>query len=136
MEPVRPSVDRFVLDLIAKRPFAIAHFHETARGYAGSRLSMPVARELATTVPEWGRSVGRIVEDVARMLECERQRSSNVAMVQVNPPFGRHRPIMTSLPFSPGGVARGQADCRQLKVRIVDGTSGGAQRLWGQSPLV
>jgi len=32
MEPVRPEVDRYVLELLARRPFAAADFYETRQG--------------------------------------------------------------------------------------------------------
>lgn len=33
------------------------------------RVTPPLARELALTAPEWGRAVGRVAEDVARLLD-------------------------------------------------------------------
>ncbi len=67
MEPVRPLVDRWVLALLSKRTLAASDFFETRQGVV--RITPPLARELAATAPEWGRHVGRIAEDVARMLE-------------------------------------------------------------------
>ena len=67
MEPIRPMVDRYVLELIAKRTFAMADFHETRQGVV--RITPPLAGDLAATAPTWGNAVGRIAEDVARMLE-------------------------------------------------------------------
>lgn len=67
MEPVRPMVDRFVLDLVSKRAFAAADFHETRQGVC--RITPGLARELAQSAPQWGIAAGRIAEDVARMLE-------------------------------------------------------------------
>lgn len=66
MEPIRPRVDRFVLDLLAERSFATADFHETRQG--SCRITSDLARELAATSPVWGRLVGRVAEDVARLL--------------------------------------------------------------------
>ncbi len=67
MEPVRPLVDRYVLELLARRTFAADDFYETRQGVC--RITPPLARELVRTSPEWGRAVGRVAEDVARLLE-------------------------------------------------------------------
>ncbi len=66
MEPVRPLVDRFVLDLLADRYFATADFHETRQG--ACRITPALARDLAATSSVWARAVGRVAEDVARLL--------------------------------------------------------------------
>jgi len=66
MEPVRPLVDRFVLDLLADRFFATADFHETRQG--ACRITPDLARDLAATSPVWARAVGLVAEDVARLL--------------------------------------------------------------------
>lgn len=63
MEPIRPLVDRFVLDLMADRFFAADDFHETRQG--ACRITPALARDLATTAPVWARAVGRVAEDVA-----------------------------------------------------------------------
>ena len=68
MEPVRPVVDRFVFDLLARRRFAAADFFETRQG--ACRVTPPLARELAAAALDWGRLVGRVAEDVARQLEA------------------------------------------------------------------
>ena len=67
MEPVRPEVDRHVLDLVARRIFAASDFHETRQEVC--RITPTLARDLAQSVPQWGFAVGRVAEDVARMLE-------------------------------------------------------------------
>jgi CRISPR-associated endonuclease Cas1 len=67
MEPVRPLVDRFVLRLLATRTFAAADFFETRQGVC--RVTPPLATELAQTVSEWRAAVGRVAEDVARLLD-------------------------------------------------------------------
>jgi hypothetical protein len=67
MEPVRPIVDRFVLGLLTDRVFATADFHETRQGVC--RITPTLAHELALTGPLWARAVGRVAEDVARLLD-------------------------------------------------------------------
>lgn len=66
MEPVRPLVDRFVLDLLADRYFPTTDFHETRQGVC--RITPALAADLAATLPVWARAVGRVAEDVADLL--------------------------------------------------------------------
>ncbi len=71
MEPVRPLVDRYLLRLIESRPFAWADFYETRQGVC--RITPLLAKELAETLPEWRLAVGRVAEDVARLLDDDRR---------------------------------------------------------------
>jgi len=68
MEPVRPLVDRYLLRLLQARAFAASDFYETRQGVC--RVTPPLARELAATLPEWRRAAGRVAEDVARLLDA------------------------------------------------------------------
>jgi len=65
MEPVRPEVDAFVLDMIERRTFRKAEFTETADGHV--RLLAPLTHELAETMPRWAKSLGPIAEHVAHV---------------------------------------------------------------------
>lgn len=69
MEPVRPLVDRYLLELLRARPFAAADFYETRQGVC--RLTPPLARELAATLPEWRLEAGIVAEVVAELLSGE-----------------------------------------------------------------
>lgn len=66
MEPIRPLVDRYVFELLARRTFAANDFFETRQGVC--RVTPPLARELAGATLDWGRAAGRVAEDVARRL--------------------------------------------------------------------
>jgi CRISPR-associated endonuclease Cas1 len=66
MEPVRPEVDAFVLDLVERRTFRKAEFTETADGHC--RLRAPLTHDLAETMPTWARAVAPIAEHVAHVL--------------------------------------------------------------------
>ena len=66
MEPVRPIVDRAVVELLGRRSFALDDFHETRQGVC--RLTPGLARELAESSGAWTGVVGRVAEDVARLL--------------------------------------------------------------------
>jgi CRISPR-associated endonuclease Cas1 len=65
MEPVRPEVDGFVLDMVERRTFRKAEFTETADGHV--RLLAPLTHELAETMPQWAKSLGPIAEHVAHV---------------------------------------------------------------------
>jgi CRISPR-associated endonuclease Cas1 len=67
MEPVRPLVDRYVLELLTSRPLAAADFFETRQGVC--RVTSGLARELAQTHPRWRLAVGRVAEAAAAELE-------------------------------------------------------------------
>jgi len=65
MEPLRPEVDAFVLDMVERRTFRKAEFTETSDGHV--RLLAPLTHELAETMPQWARSLGPIAEHVAHV---------------------------------------------------------------------
>jgi hypothetical protein len=65
MEPVRPEVDAFVLDMVECRTFRKAEFIETSDRHV--RLLAPLTHDLAETMPQWARSLGPIAEHVAHV---------------------------------------------------------------------
>jgi hypothetical protein len=67
VEALRPSVDRFALDLFATRTFARREFVEAEDGTV--RLAPALARGLAgSTLSMWEREVGPVAEEVARIV--------------------------------------------------------------------
>ena len=66
MEPVRPHVDAYVLNLIRKRRFGVKDFFENRDG--GCRISSKLTHELANTMPEWARLVAPFAEMVWRYI--------------------------------------------------------------------
>jgi CRISPR-associated endonuclease Cas1 len=66
LEPVRPEIDAYVLDLLAHRTFRKVEFTETTDGHV--RLKAPVTHELAETVPQWARSLAPYAEYVAHVI--------------------------------------------------------------------
>jgi CRISPR-associated endonuclease Cas1 len=66
IEPVRPEVEAFVLDLIEQRTFKKSEFTETPDGHV--RLLAPLTHELAETMPRWARSLAPWAEKVAHLL--------------------------------------------------------------------
>jgi hypothetical protein len=65
MEPVRPEVDAFVLEMGERRTFRKAEFTETSDGHV--RLLAPLTHELAETMPQWAKSLGPIAGHVAHV---------------------------------------------------------------------
>jgi CRISPR-associated endonuclease Cas1 len=63
IEPVRPEVDNFVLDLLERRTFKKADFIETSDGHC--RLRAPLTHQLAETLPMWSQAVAPIAERLA-----------------------------------------------------------------------
>ncbi len=85
MEPTRPLVDKYALDLLTGRTFAARGFFETRQGIC--RVVAPLTHELGETATDWGRLVGRVAEDVARTLDAPRPEST----VLPTPITGRRR---------------------------------------------
>lgn len=66
MEPVRPEVDAFVLDLVEQRTFRKVEFVETSDGHV--RLRSPLTHDLAETMPRWAQLLAPIAEHIAHVL--------------------------------------------------------------------
>ncbi|HXY46064.1 MAG TPA: hypothetical protein VEH29_17900, partial [Acidimicrobiales bacterium] len=65
MEPIRPAVDTYVLDLLERRTFRKVEFVESSEGHV--RLRGPLTHELAETMPIWARSLAPTAEHVAHV---------------------------------------------------------------------
>ncbi len=65
MEPVRPHVDTFVLDLLSRRLFSRADFFETRDGWC--KLMPSLAQAVAETASTWAGLVAPIAERVATL---------------------------------------------------------------------
>jgi len=75
MEPIRPQVDAFVLDWLARSPLKREWFFEERNG--NCRLTAPLATQLAETIPTWRSAVAPIAEWVARVLWRTTKKSSS-----------------------------------------------------------
>jgi CRISPR-associated endonuclease Cas1 len=64
MEPVRPHVDAFVLNLARTRTFSARDFVETREG--SCRLSASLAHDLAQTMTQWAKLVAPYAEGIGR----------------------------------------------------------------------
>jgi CRISPR-associated protein Cas1 len=66
IEPVRPMVDGYVLDLLAARTFRKVDFTETPEGHV--RIVAPLTHSLVETLPLWAKAVAPIAEHVVSQL--------------------------------------------------------------------
>jgi CRISPR-associated endonuclease Cas1 len=66
MEPIRPKIDLYVLDWIARTPLKRSWFFEERDG--SCRLMSPLTIQLADTVPTWSREVAPFVEWFAQAI--------------------------------------------------------------------
>ncbi len=103
MEPARPAVDEFVLDLVHQRAWSRRDFEEVERGQV--RVLLPLARELLATSPGWATAVAPWAERVAQRLAqlggirrrlptplTEANRSAGREGIRRRPPKVRHLP--------------------------------------------
>jgi hypothetical protein len=95
MEPVRPLVEAWVLDLLAKRQFRKAEFFECGDGQC--RLLPPLTHELIGTAPLWGRALLPVAQELAICLI-----ETKIGSIR-RPPDGSHTPVM---PLGGRGVSR------------------------------
>jgi CRISPR-associated endonuclease Cas1 len=65
MEPVRPLVDAYVLDLLASRTFRKGEFTETTEGHCRLLSPSPLTAELCETLPMWARDLAPLAEHAA-----------------------------------------------------------------------
>jgi CRISPR-associated endonuclease Cas1 len=84
LEPVRPEVDRFVLQLVSGTTFGKRSFFETERGVL--RVGAALARELAETLPLWRARAAPVAETAARILGGE---GLPTPLTQINRSAGR-----------------------------------------------
>ena len=63
MEPVRPDVDSFVLDLLEERTLTSRDFVELPNGVC--RVRAPLSHDLALTIPRWRQLIGPVVAGLA-----------------------------------------------------------------------
>lgn len=66
MEPLRPAVDAYVLDLLGERTFEKSDFFENRKGVV--RVLPPLTHELSETAERWRTVAGTTVEEVAATL--------------------------------------------------------------------
>ena len=95
MEPVRPHVDAYLLDLLATRPFSRLDFFETRDGWC--KLMPSIARPLAGTASQWGKLLAPIAEHVADRFARARPVAATNASAASGEMAPVARPIRTPL---------------------------------------
>lgn len=92
MEPVRPEVDRYALELLDGQTFRRSDFFETTEGVC--RLMPQVAAPLASTGPKWAKALGALAEWCAGQFALTETRGKPSALP-------RHRTPLTGANRSP-----------------------------------
>jgi CRISPR-associated endonuclease Cas1 len=66
LEPLRPQIDRYIVELLRVRTFTRKDFHETRDGRC--RLHPDLLAELAATAPAWAQVVASLAEQLAQRI--------------------------------------------------------------------
>ncbi len=82
LEPLRPHVERHVLQLLAARHFRASDLHETRQG--ACRLVPPLTHELAEQLPDYARAVAPLAETVTHLLA-----DSSPGKIELRTPLSR-----------------------------------------------
>ncbi len=82
LEPLRPLVERHVLQLLAARHFRAGDFHETRQGVC--RLVPPLTHDLAEQLPAYARAVAPLAETVTHLLA-----DSSPGKIELRTPLSR-----------------------------------------------
>ena len=99
MEPVRPNVDAFLLDLLEDRVFTSRDFVELSNGVC--RVAAPLSHELALTLPHWRECLRPIVADLAQTFrEALTARTIEARIRPVNVALRRTKPGPQPSPLS------------------------------------
>jgi CRISPR-associated endonuclease Cas1 len=97
MEPVRPHIDAFVLNLARTRTFSAKDFVETREG--GCRLVSSLAQELAPTMAQWAKLVAPYAEGMAR--HVARLAKHGLGVAAPSGPIPSHNRALISLRVKP-----------------------------------
>ncbi len=83
LEPVRPRVDAFLLDLLLSHVFAKSDFAETRQGVC--RVLPPLTHALIETAPQWAQAVAPVVEGVVHALLKDTGRAQRTRVLVPTP---------------------------------------------------
>ena len=98
MEPIRPEVDAWFLDLLGKTTLRVSDFHETRQG--SCRLLAPLTHHLAETLSIWRRLAAPAAEEVAKVFTTDAGLSAHTPLTQSRRSLGRN-PVVTTLTTKP-----------------------------------
>ncbi len=108
MEPVRPAVDRLVLDLLSRRTFTKEDVFELLDGQC--RLLPPLTLELTVTAAQWARLVRPVAEEVAERLGGARRRGRETRVNRLGSNTRRRPRGPTSVTREFGDIDDGAGD--------------------------
>jgi hypothetical protein len=102
MEPIRPDVDAFILDLLEDRVFTSRDFAELPNGVC--RLCSPVTHDLALTLPHWRMLMQPIAARLAQAFrESRLEQRAAPRILGADPvhsrrirPVARHSPLVAT----------------------------------------
>lgn len=126
IEAVRPTVDRYVLDLAEARPLKKTDFAEDRRGVV--RVLPPLSHRIAEAMPSWGKALSPVVERVARILSTASPYDVSVPSVLTRDKHkaaarrrhdGQTAPLSPLSGPNPGGIAP-RAKQRQRAADVAD----------------
>ena len=128
MEPLRPAVDAYLLDLLAARTLSVRDFNEMRDGHC--RLTPDLARMLARSGPRWKAGLEELLAFVGKTIERPSEGRRNPIDREATTRTGRLHRITTAqgrsaTPVFPktvcvdcgGALARGQQYCARCKGR-------------------
>ncbi len=119
LEPLRPVVERHVLQLLAVRHFRANDFYETRQG--ACRLLPPLTHELAEQLPGLARAVAPLAESVTHLLA-----GSSPAKIQLRTPLSRANTTNAQLRGKRSASRRAESKpaptptCRTCGVELAD----------------
>ncbi len=125
IEPLRPRVDGYLLDILERRTFRDVDFFETWQGVC--RLMPSLTQSLAELSPQLARLVGPVVEQVAQRLVHGQSTTSKPISVptllsQANRSDGRNR-VRTNLERDSGSEAHKLPNaCRECGTILTTGS--------------
>ncbi len=113
MEPIRPAVDAFALDLLRTRTFRWQDFFETREGVC--RILAPLTPLLIETAPRWAKAVAPIAEQVAQALVGSKRTPHAASRSQLATSPRPRRPLPT--PLTQANRSAGRAAVRRKPPR-------------------
>ena len=120
MEPVRPEIDAWVIDLITRQPLKRSWLFEQPDGTC--RLMASLAVRLGETAPIWARAVAPYAEWTARQLWSRQRKASLEASPPTRLTQGHRRAAKGGLPMpSPQRAPRPQGVCNGCGKEIRSG---------------
>jgi CRISPR-associated endonuclease Cas1 len=121
MEPIRPSVDAWLLDWIMREPFRRSDFFEEGNG--NCRLLRPLTAKLSETMSVWGKLVAPWAEYVAHTLWATTARVTDHSSIATRLTQQHRREAKGGLPAPTVAIPKPDRVCRGCGKTIRAGRS-------------